>query len=1370
MKKRLLSIFCLTMIIVLAMFSMSACKKNKNKNNYDDEDDEKEHVCSWYDDEIIEKTTCDTDGRKISKCKCGKTVYEITPATGHSYGEWQVTKAPTCTDYGTEQRKCSKCKNTEKRSLDKLDHDYTVTDQTSGSVNNKNYRCKSCSESFTISTDLAEQYENAPDRLFNCPTDFSFYVTCSSDELYVRNHLKIFDAFYEGTEYQSMEGANVEYTLTKQNANTWKVTPLNGYVPGETYKASRSGSVIFRDYGIKDLTFSIFMEETMIAEINDDIIYLQKLENKSAGYYPYDLEYSENSDTYWLTLYKTTGLSVGDIICVGPAKNYNDVLKSSKNTFGKIVSIDYVNEEGYYLLALETPMLNEVFDELDIYVNSMVDSSAGVSSLSFADDVTNALLTDEDFIDFAGASYATALEYIGEHHLATPISSFKDFLNSIEVDKDRSIIPNIDGGELVGKIVIVGEFHIPLTLGVDDGTSVGSISISFEAVVSLDYLRPDIRITDEDSTKLFNIDLSKLKIGLEQSVTLSFKFNVDISVDYSMESKPYIYNSNSDTYHYAECKSADAMKWKNKLYLTTEDMLTRYVEQGVYFQNRECKSCKPVTALITDGFVVNQESKVFHIPGCSAVRTLSDKYTLSSTPYGNLILMGYKGCGTCKPESRQANTFSDKLLDKIKNRDFGSSTEEIKAVCDEIKSNQSDKEITIGKYPFVFGPVQVNLELAIYVDFTLEASLEYKYELNLYLAYGIHNTANGIKGYLVNEETVNDNILTVFGEARFDVGAHAIAKVTVVGMEKALYGSLNAKFGLYAEVHGALQLDFEHENNSFAAAYFETGVHFDVYGEIKIPLFIRKPKQLTILDKDIPILTLGYGKIVYDFDDLPQQITIVSSSYSLDRNGILTTKAYNLVDMKATTFNLNPLGVSDSYTIRYTLASGANCEIRDGVIYIKDTNTTFTDQLTITVTGLDDWDDFNAQSIYITLPTVTVDIIFNGLVEDHTHSYENGVCTICGELEPRGSEGLEYELNSDEHSYCVIGIGTCEDEDIVIPSTYNGLPVTTIGWAFPSNLQIVSVVIPDSVTYINSEAFAYCDNLTSVTIGNGVTSMGDRAFGGCEKLSNLTLGNNLTSIPNAAFHSSAITGVNIPESVTSIGNSAFSGCHNLVAVNVGSNVTSIGSSAFAYCSNLQLIIIPNSVTSIGARAFLECTNLTSITLPNSLTSIEDNTFEYCTSLKSITIPSTVKTIGYCSFSQCTSLASVTIPDNVTKIGRFSFAYCENLATVTIGNSVQLIDAYAFTGCSSLTSISIPDSVEIIAGEAFSNCENITTVVIGKGVTNISAYAFWKNLSLQTIKYRGTQTEWDAIRKGTCWASSDFTQDLEFTMIYNYTGT
>lgn len=122
------------------------------------------------------------------------------------------------------------------------------------------------------------------------------------------------------------------------------------------------------------------------------------------------------------------------------------------------------------------------------------------------------------------------------------------------------------------------------------------------------------------------------------------------------------------------------------------------------------------------------------------------------------------------------------------------------------------------------------------------------------------------------------------------------------------------------------------------------------------------------------------------------------------------------------------------------------------------------------------------------------------------------------------SQGLSYAVNSDNMSYSVVDIGTCNDTDIIIPTKYENLPVTSIG----------------------REAFAGCEGLTSITLPNSVTSIDDRAFYGCTELATITLSNSLTIIGDSAFENcTMLTGITIPNSVIYIGDDAFAFCVDL---------------------------------------------------------------------------------------------------------------------------------------------------------------------------------------------------------------------------------
>ena len=237
--------------------------------------------------------------------------------------------------------------------------------------------------------------------------------------------------------------------------------------------------------------------------------------------------------------------------------------------------------------------------------------------------------------------------------------------------------------------------------------------------------------------------------------------------------------------------------------------------------------------------------------------------------------------------------------------------------------------------------------------------------------------------------------------------------------------------------------------------------------------------------------------------------------------------------------------------------------------------------------------------------------------------------------------------------------GAAPNGPATIPSTINGLPVTTIA----------------------SSAFDSRTNLTGVTIPNTVTTIGDLAFGHCTSL----------------------TSVTIPNSVTSIG-SAFFQCTGLTSVTISNTLTSIATSMFRGCTGLTRVTIPDSVTVIGGAAFEDCTGLTSITIPNGVTSIGGSAFRNTTSLKSAVFIGNAPTTGTFVFFVTASGFSVYYFNGATgftspnwtdssgdtypavNMGAYSaiepwllsygFAYNSNLLSDPNSDGVNLLMAYA----------------------------------------------------------------------------------------------
>lgn len=248
-----------------------------------------------------------------------------------------------------------------------------------------------------------------------------------------------------------------------------------------------------------------------------------------------------------------------------------------------------------------------------------------------------------------------------------------------------------------------------------------------------------------------------------------------------------------------------------------------------------------------------------------------------------------------------------------------------------------------------------------------------------------------------------------------------------------------------------------------------------------------------------------------------------------------------------------------------------------------------------------------------------------------------GVLAACNESETRSDAAPDptpvdyftFEPNSTRDGYILTGTQKILPSDVVIPSEYMGLPVTTIG----------------------ASAFEGCTEIESVQYdGTSVVTISPSAYKNCQSLQETAL----------------------PSSLQTIGYSAFEQCSSLEKVVLPDSLQSLGASTFKNCVSLKSIAIPKQCSYIGDGSFINCSSLEKVTLQNGLAVIGENAFEKCTSLQAISFPESLRIVASGAFSNCTSLGEVTFNNRLEFIFANAFSSCTSLIELKLPASLIML--------------------------------------------------------------------------------------------------
>lgn len=318
---------------------------------------------------------------------------------------------------------------------------------------------------------------------------------------------------------------------------------------------------------------------------------------------------------------------------------------------------------------------------------------------------------------------------------------------------------------------------------------------------------------------------------------------------------------------------------------------------------------------------------------------------------------------------------------------------------------------------------------------------------------------------------------------------------------------------------------------------------------------------------------------------------------------------------------------------------------------------------------------------------------------------------------------------------------TGNDEHVIIPNDV----IEIEELAFCNHKDLLSITIPSSVKYIESDAFLHCRylveiyNLSSFRLDDYYfdstviihTSLDEKTniiktkegfvfiYDGCDYQLVKYIGtNNKVILPDnimgrkfiikkyAFYEFENLTSIIIPSAVKKIEDSAFSISNKLVEIyNYSALDIKKGSKDHGYVGYNAKVI----------HTKIEESNI--IETKDGFLFINDGDnyylFDYSGNKSKIVLPTDINGSKYLindfAFYEYDFIESVVISRGVISIGKRAFSYCYDIKSIIIEEGVESIDDSAFLFCVKLTTITIPKSIKMINEYAFHRCFRLVEV-------------------------------------------------------------
>ncbi len=238
--------------------------------------------------------------------------------------------------------------------------------------------------------------------------------------------------------------------------------------------------------------------------------------------------------------------------------------------------------------------------------------------------------------------------------------------------------------------------------------------------------------------------------------------------------------------------------------------------------------------------------------------------------------------------------------------------------------------------------------------------------------------------------------------------------------------------------------------------------------------------------------------------------------------------------------------------------------------------------------------------------------------------------------------------------------------------------------AFYNNKFITKLIVPESVEYIGSNSFRYCESLNEVVFDRNskLSDVGNYAFASCRSLTEFDVPSGVNTLNNGLFYDSGINNFTITSNITEICPSVFS-LTNITEIYIPAHVK-VAEKAFVCCEEIKKFTVHPDHPDLMSDEYGAVYSKDKKILYYVPSKIEPSRYE---------VADTTEHIAYSAFAY-TDVKHIILNDTLKTVEESAFT-ASGAEILELGSGLEILPDHFINNSPSLEFLVIPENIKIL---------------------------------------------------------------------------